>query len=92
MLKRLLKILVKYISLEITVKRREVHWKSKMLSRLLQSVGAKTQNDVSLCLVLERGNFRIPLDEDGSGRSAIYRPNKSVMHIDAGPRSAKVNN
>ena len=48
----------------------------KCSGRLLQSVGAQTENDTSLCLVLERGNFKISLDEDRSGRSAIYLPNK----------------
>ena len=34
MWKKLIKTLVKEVSLEITVKRREVHWKSQMLDQV----------------------------------------------------------
>ena len=77
-MKRLIKRQAKYISLEITVERREVH--SQMAG-----------NDVSPCLLLHQGTLKRPLDEDRSGSSGTYLPNKSVIYIGECPFSAKVN-
>ena len=39
---------------------------------LFQSVGAQMDNDLSLYLVLDRGTFSRPLDEDHNGRGGTY--------------------
>ena len=81
-MKRLIKRLAKFISLEITVKRRDVH----------SQIMTENDHDVSPYLVLDRRALKRPLDEDSSRSSGTYLPNKSVIYIGECPFSAKVNN